>query len=295
METLSLLFEGQHHMARIVWSARSESTTASYQNAYQWSTAGNTEKCSSVVMLGTHQVRRRLINSQVLSHSQLIMPNAIVSKRRGRRGRQPTQGGDSVGKYFGDVWSLAKRTAAGLNEIRKLVNVEEKFLDVSGSQTVSSTGSIVALSQIAQGSDYTNRVGDSIKLQRIEFRAKYIMNTASTGTILRVIIFRDLFQQGVDPTVTNVIGGTGALNPKNFLLRDRFSLLYDELCYMSNVGEDGGVIQFSMPHEGHVKYIGTTAATASNGFGSIYMLLLSDEATNVPTFTWHSSIYFTDD
>ncbi len=224
------------------------------------------------------------------------MPTQAKARTRSRRKNKRNRGGSNqVGTYFGDAWSLAKRTAAGLNEIRKLINIETKFLDVSGTSNVSSTGSITALSQIATGTNYTDRVGDSIKLQRLEFTMKYLMNTSSTGTVLRIIVFRDLYQQGSDPTITNVIGGASPLNPKNFLLRDRFSFLFDDLVFMSNVGDDGGVIRFTMPHEGHVRYIGTTATAASNGFGSIYMLLISDEATNTPSVTWHSSIYFTDD
>lgn len=217
------------------------------------------------------------------------------SRKRGNRRPRQREGGDSVGKYFGDAWSLAKRTANGLNEIRKLINVEEKFFNVNTSFTIPTTGTINCLSQMGQGTDYNNRIGDSLKIQKLVFRAKLLMNTASTGTIVRVLIIRDLFQQGVDPTFTNVLGGANPLNPKNFLLRDRFSILVDELIYLSNSGEDGCSLHYNIPHEGHIKYIGTTAAAASNGFGSLYLLTVADEATNVPTFTWNSSLYYTDD
>lgn len=190
---------------------------------------------------------------------------------------------------------MAKRTASGLNEIRKLINIETKFLNVASSQTVSNTGSIVPLSQIVQGVNYTERIGDSIKIQKIEFRCKVSMSTSASFTNFRLIIFRDLYQQGADPTITNVLGSASTLNPKNFLLRDRFSLLVDEMFVMSVSGDNACSLEYNIPHEGHIKYIGTTAATASNGFGSIYMLVLSDEATNVPTIAYNSNIYFTDD
>jgi hypothetical protein len=190
---------------------------------------------------------------------------------------------------------LAKRTASGLNEIRKLINIETKFHRVAAGPTVSTTGQVAALSNIAQGLNYTDRVGDSIKLQSIEARFKCIMNTASNGTALRILILRDLYQQGVDPTLAQVLEQTGPLEPRNFLLRDRFSILVDELVYMSNAGDTGTVLEYHIPHEGHIKYIGTTAASASNGFGSLYLMMVSDEGTNIPTVSYNIDFYYTDD
>lgn len=190
---------------------------------------------------------------------------------------------------------MAKRTANGLNEIRKLINIETKIVRTASSSNVSTSGIVIPLSLIAQGLNYTDRVGDSIKIQKIECRFKYLMNTASTGSMLRLIVARDLFCQGVDPTLANVLQQTGPLEIKNFLLRDRFSFLVDELLYMGNSGENGGTLVYDIPHEGHIKYIGTTAASASNGFGSLYLLAVSDEGTNVPILTWNTVIYYTDD
>lgn len=190
---------------------------------------------------------------------------------------------------------MARRTANGLNEIRKLINIETKIVRTASSSNVSTSGIVIPLSLIDQGLNYTDRVGDSIKIQRIECRFKYLMNTASTGSLLRLIVARDLYCQGVDPTLANVLQQSGPLEIKNFLLKDRFSFLVDELLYMSNSGENGGSLVYDIPHEGHIKYIGTTAASASNGFGSLYLLAVSDEGTNVPNLIWNTVIYYTDD
>lgn len=206
-----------------------------------------------------------------------------------------------MGAYFGDAWSLAKRTAHGLNEIRKLVNIETKINDVSSTSTnFDTTGNTLPLTQMAQGTNYTaNRIGNSIKLQNIEIRYRLFIGSSATRTVARVIVFRDLDGYGVAPTSNELlqVGGsvTTPLQPKAFLNAERFSILYDELFTMSVTGDSSFVRDLRIPHEGHVKYLGSSAAAASNGKGSVYILFVSDESTNTPSYSYHTRVYFTDD
>jgi hypothetical protein len=219
---------------------------------------------------------------------------------RQARPRKNRSSGDSVGKYASDAWSLAQRTASGLNEIRKLINIETKTLDtIKTSTTVNTTGSVLCVSEIAQGLDYNNRVGDSIKIQHFECRVRLYQNTGATETTMRVVCFRDLDGYGTSPTTADFFETVGVvsapLSPYKWLNRDRFSVLYDELICFNSTGGQTEEIVFSMPHSGHVKYLGTTAAAASDGKGSVYWAVLSDEATNTPSYALYSRILFTDD
>ncbi len=228
--------------------------------------------------------------------TRVTASNNIVKRRKKRRRKAVAQGSDSVGRFVGDAWSLAKRTALGLNEIRKLINIETKVIDTTLSPTsIDNSGVIVSLTSVGQGINYTERIGDSIKLQRIVIRSKLLMNTTSTGTVVRIILFRDLMQAGSAPSFTNLLGGSGTLNPVNYLLKDRFAILADELLFLSQNGQDGAVSEIDLPHEGHVKYIGTSSSSASNGFGSVYIAAVSDEATNLPQLSFHCRVTFTDD
>ncbi len=172
---------------------------------------------------------------------------------------------------------------------------------VTGPTTFSSSGTIVPLTQVAQGLDYANnRVGDSIKLQRLEMRFKFQIAAAATRTAVRCIVFRDLDNQGSGPFLTDILGTSGGsattcLYPKSYLNADRFSFLYDELLHLDITNNQMDTFVFDIPHEGHVKYLGTTAATASNGKGSVYVAFISDEGTTLPSYAFHSRVYFTDD
>lgn len=75
------------------------------------------------------------------------------------------------------------------------------------------------------------------------------------------------------------------------------AVLYDELECLSSINDTNTITHIDMPHSGHIKFLGTTAADASNGKGSLYILWLSNEAagTNAPTVAFNSRLYFTDD
>jgi hypothetical protein len=236
------------------------------------------------------------------------MNNSIVTvrkaSRRNRRGRFKQSGKpDAVGQYASDAWSLAKRTAYGLNEIRKLINIETKFLDTNvPSYTVSTTGSMTPISEIAQGLTSTTRVGDSLRIQHIEVRGRVQVNTSATNSLVRVMLVRDLDGYGTAPTVADVLevnASVGApLSPEKFAKRERFSILFDELiCVQSAISTGTAMIPFTFmtTHQGHILYLGSTAAPASDGKGSVYLLAVSDEATDLPTVAFISRILFTDD
>jgi len=223
--------------------------------------------------------------------------NTIVKRKRS--GRRQSQG-DSVSKFAGDAYSLGTRALRGLNEIRKLINIEYKVLDkIQTSTTFSTSGGILALSQIAQGLDFNNRVGDSIKIQRIIFTGRINVNAATTTTTVRVLLVRDLQGFGTRPLVSDVLQTVGTasapLSPMNFLNRDRFSVLFDELMTLSPSTNYSAPVSYDVPHAGHIKYLGSTAADASDGNGTLYWITLSDEATNLPSYSLCSRIIFTDD
>ncbi len=218
-----------------------------------------------------------------------------------RRSHRRKNGEDSVGKYFGDAWSLAKRTANGLNEIRKLINVETKFHDRTQTAfAVSTTGGGYCISQLAQGLTSTDRVGDSIKLQHIEFTGRIVANASAAQSLVRVLCFRDLDGYGTAPTYADVCeydaSVSAPLSPYKFNKKQRFSILFDDLITIqSSTGISSVSFQFKTAHEGHVLYLGTTAAAGSDGKGSIYLFFVSDEATNTPTAAFVSRITYTDD
>jgi hypothetical protein len=215
------------------------------------------------------------------------------TKRVNRRKAPPK--GDSVAQYTSDAWSLAKRTAYGLNEIRKLINIETKIFDTASASSPDNAGTVIPLNLIAQGVDFQNRVGDSLKMQKLEFNFRITIGSG-TKTFVRMMVLRDLDNQGATPAVTDILQSADILAPKKYLNQDRFSVLVDEISSLNSVSIPNQVSEYDMAHEGHIKFLGNTAAAASMGKGSLFLLLLSNEsAVNAPSVGYWSRIYFTDD
>lgn len=216
-------------------------------------------------------------------------------RQRGTRGTQ--QKGDSLSAYGRDAWSLAKRTAAGLNEIRKLINVEEKYVDYNFTSNPTQTGTVDYVSAIVQGLDVNQRVGDSIKLQGIELN--YGITASGADAFVRVLLVRDMENAGSTPTVANILEVNATaktvFSAKNFLNRNRFSVLYDETTALTALSDTRCSYTVTIPIEKHVKYRGTTAAGGSAAEGSIYWLAITDLTTLQPSIPVYMRMMFTDD
>jgi hypothetical protein len=221
---------------------------------------------------------------------------------KGRTWRDITAG-DAV-DYGYKAWLLAKR-------ISTLINVEEKVHDVDGTSgtTVTTTATVVNLSNIAQGSDYFNRIGDSILGQSMEFRARVVGNTASPRHVIRILLVADREQNGTDPVIGEVLqaGTSPVIQPYNVFYTSRFNVLYDELVHLNNavglatggtsttyLSDQEHLPMMARKWNRHVKYDAAAAADASNRENALYLMAISADATDGPSLTYTFRFRFTD-
>lgn len=238
-----------------------------------------------------------------MNSTAIILKSQKSKKSRRPKGRMGDPNQAAVSAYAGDAYSLAKRTWTGLNEIRKLINIEEKYFDTDTSMTATNTGNLLCLSQVAQGVGLSDRIGNSIKVQRLSITGRVaILSSNTTYSVCRVAIVRDMEGQGTAPVATDIFETLGTSSaPRqhyDYLNRKRFAVLYDELFtlfpYSTGQGS-AAVFRYDVPLNKHVLYRGATAAAASNGEGSIYIVFVSDEATTGPSCNAVARIVFTDD
>ena len=228
-----------------------------------------------------------------------------IKNKRAKRGKQTMRRDktkEAVSAYAGDAYDLARRTMRGLNEIRKYINIEEKFLDTSVALTPDQSGSLQCITQLAQGTTMNTRVGNSLKVQRLEIKGRAAVASAVISySLVRIIVFRDMEGQGTAPAVSDLLETVGSTSaprqPYDWLNRKRFAILYDMLVPLTALsgGQSVHVFTYSVDLGKHVLYRGTTAAAASDGEGSIYIACVSDEATNTPSVNASCRITFTDD
>ncbi len=218
-------------------------------------------------------------------------------KPRKRGARQPKSGGDTLSAYGRDAWSLAQRTARGLNEIRKLINVETKFLDFNFTSNPTQSGTVDNLSVMVQGTDLSQRLGDSIKLQSIEFNYGVVLGTGDA--FVRVMLVRDMENQGGTPTASEVLQVNATaktvFSAPNYINRNRFSILYDETTTLTALSDTRCSYKVHLPIEKHVHYRGTTAAAASGAEGQLIWITTTDLNAGQPSIPVYFRLTFTDD
>jgi hypothetical protein len=218
-------------------------------------------------------------------------------------GRAPrTRGGRAIGTYAEDAVSLAVRTAQGLNALRRLVNTDHKVVYQSNNALATvNTGTSFYLMNVAQGVDYNQRVGNSIRVQHGYIRG--IVNRTTADAVVRIIVLRDSENAGAAPAGSDVLTSTGTAscvvspylysNRNMNSGRNRFSIVYDECLLVStNLPQQAFFHEFGGKH---VKFRGTTNGTASAGEGAYFMYVFTDAAANQPTINLYTELVFTDD
>ncbi len=166
------------------------------------------------------------------------------------------------------------------------------------------SGTINYISGIAQGDNYVNRDGNSIRVTHFTLTGTAFKAAASTtNDTMRILVVRDLFQAGTTPSVSDILAassigtaiapyaGFEPVNGKHY--SNRFTILFDELVSLDS-GNPTQMIRFESSRECHIMYKGTTSAIASAGAGSYFLICVSNSNVNTPTFDYFSEITFTD-
>lgn len=185
--------------------------------------------------------------------------------------------------------------------------MEFKTID-SGLQVVGvvgSGGSLSLLNGVAQGTDYTDRLGRVINIESLTLRVFGFINnatSASTGDYLRVMVIVDEQANGAAPSLTDILQASDFTQPNNLNFRDRFTTLYNQFHIIPSYTMTAGALSTGSPKPTmddiymnlDIKsiYGGTGATVANINTNAIYLLLITlNSSVNV---LYNSRIRFTD-
>ncbi len=178
-------------------------------------------------------------------------------------------------------------------------NTEVKYTDTTQSATnLSSAGLLVCVSECSQGTDANQRTGNSLKAIALELRDQ--LAVTSSNSAIRRIIFADWDQAGTAPTPSDVLKSTllstadAPFSPFESKNAQRFEIMSDELFNIDTVNKPAAAKVQKFRLDSHVRYKGTTAAAASDGEGSIYVLYVSQNSATYPTVAFTSRLSFVD-
>lgn len=205
------------------------------------------------------------------------------SKRGGRSSRKLSTG-------------ISKQMVRSMIEAKK----ETKACTFSSAFTNTVAGTVIDMTQqIVQGDNINQRSGDVIYPKSMDVNLSIVaIGSTLAQSFHRVIIFQDMFNTGVLPTVAQVLDG-GVYNSTYTLLtrqQRRFKILHDKM-YGIAVGSNSAAthVQLKLKLRGAVKYNGTSSATASNGPGSIWFLTLTDSVGTLScAIGYYANAFYTD-
>jgi len=202
---------------------------------------------------------------------------------------------------------LSKRSYLNLNPsalpTRRLPNQERKFIaSVGDENVVTSTGTVAPLSLCAQGSDITNRIGDTINVVNWRLSAHATGITVTSPQFLRLLVVRDGQCNGATPSVADILqdptDDIALHSPITFINTTRFEVLGDAILVIcsgpSEIATSAQVVKFQDTRPFSIRYVGTTALAASQGRNSLFLLAISDTAATSPLLTFFSTITFQD-
>ncbi len=193
------------------------------------------------------------------------------------------------------------------------LNPEVKFTVVSfnGTTDWSTTPLKQLLNGIAQGVDVDERIGNSIRILGLEWDVTIIPNSAaSSQTLVQVVILVDTQTEGAAPPTADVYsaGITSLVQapvPNINTALYRFAILHHErftasttntvLPYNKSMHVMKNKLDNLVGQDLHTLYQGTTAAITDISKGSIYLVAVSNQATNTPTVTGQVRVFYEDD
>ena len=183
--------------------------------------------------------------------------------------------------------------ASTIGNIMGMINVEKKFLDTAASGTIPNTGTIGILSLIAQGNGDSQRNGNQVLFKDITLRLDVSRSTSATFTSARVMLICDKEYDGANPAVANVLQTTTPQSPINRDYSKRFVILKTHNMILDS-SKESEFMNWHIKLPFHVFYDGANASQADSKENQILLLMIADQATNVPSYRYYSRINYVD-
>lgn len=200
----------------------------------------------------------------------------------------------SRGSKWGGYLSTASKALAVAYGVKKLINVERKYVVTSASTTFTTTPEIIPLSLIAQGDGETARDGNKVKAQGLSVKMQ--LKGGNSRTFARVILFTDKDSTGNAPSASAVLESTTTLGHYNNVnCPYRFRILKDDLIPLEISTNDGNtkVRKYYCKMNHHITFSGSTAVQANANCGQVYMMLIGD-VLNDGSCEYSARLSFTD-
>lgn len=174
---------------------------------------------------------------------------------------------------------------------------ELKFIDtLLANSPIPAAGALTLVNGVAQGTDFTNRIGRKTVIKSLLFNASVVYNAAGSlpiGDICRLMVVWDSQANSAAPAVTDILATADPYSGMNLNNRDRFQIIWDKRFAMNPATYAAGALTAGAPNTKWITkykrchkeciFSNTGATIASIQTGSIYFLQISQNTANCST------------
>lgn len=212
------------------------------------------------------------------------MPVKTLVQRRRRRRRR-----------HNPFFQTAGRALKVALDVKKLLNVEFKVRDTNEvTTTPDSSGEVISLNHLTQGDAESQRSGNSVLNKSIQLRWTCTPHASATNTYMRMILLKDIRPNGTVATISNILQEARINSYLDRQQFGRFHVLHDVLIAMNGSSHDNTIGKIYKKLQFHTKYQGSGTTENDINAGQLLLLLISNEATNVPSIKYSCRIRFID-
>jgi hypothetical protein len=216
---------------------------------------------------------------------------SLVVNDAGRSNPRKRKSGKGRMAVYGAAYNQLR---SDVSHLMSMLNVEDKYVDNSGTTTLSAAWQTVLLNALAQGTGSSQRMGQSVKVVGIEFRFTLYLAAAGTSSTTRLILFRDSQANAALPTVTQVFP-VDVTAPRVVAYLDRFHIDREEVMTLTTSGDNAVHRTFTFNKSFHIDFntanLGTIADIVTNSY---FVAFVSDAAANFPVITYTSRVVYVD-
>lgn len=187
---------------------------------------------------------------------------------------------------------LAKRAVRTLNK-REIKTYSNAVTNASAS----STGTVTQLAAMSQGDTRVARDGDDIQCRGLQIAIEAISNVASVvPTFARVVILKGVKERATAPTWASEFSATLSdhYTWRAWESRDQYKTVFDKtvkLIPAASADIDAYVRRFRIRLRHTMRF---TASTTTCEDGGLYLMVVTNQATDTPIVNVYSRFFFTD-
>lgn len=213
----------------------------------------------------------------------MVLYKTVKMKKRKRGYYQST-------RYYNPAIQYAlKPVRYQMKKLRQMINVEYKAVyNQYNANSVGTSATIQNLNIIDQGTSSLARIGEQVKLTRLNMNLFAQIHSSATASQMRVMIFHDKQVNQSTPSSSDIFqdntAGDILVSHLNLDNRRRFRVLLDRLLFMSQERPNARCT-FNKKLNLHINFDGSTSSVADQTTNALYLLLVANEATNTPTVT----------